>query len=331
MYFPSDEERRLISQRLLPDARAQGVAEELRGWSWQQAPVRPVYEVPLAVYEVAGRYCPSGRDLYLRRVLKCRAAPNRAMLEGRALHALVADLMVEAKRLIYRHGPRCLEALEALRQHPLPLPGDGLAVDGWIDLGRKLEVVRAYETRRIVERAEGVLARQPMIGPDALAALALPAVVELKLDGSFLGLSPHLSADAVLLAASTVVDLKFGPREEFHRLATTGYALVLESLYERAVDLGCVVYATVRDGRLTVERDFHIIGDELRQWFLQEREEKARLVAEELDPGLPDRCPRTCPHLNTCHPPARTRHESTETPILANPAPVGSSNGLAPA
>ena len=331
MYFPSEEERRFISQRLLPEARQQGAADELRGWSWQQAPVRPVYELPLAVYEVAGKYCQTGRDLYLRRVLGRRGTPNRGMLEGRALHALVADLLVEAKRLIYQHGPGCLEALEALRQWPLPLPGDGLGVEGWLDLGRKLEVVRAYQVRRIVERVEGVLARQPTAGPDAIAALALPAAIELKLDGSFLGLSPHLAADAVLFAGSAVVELKFGPREEFHRLATTGYALVLESLYERPIDLGCVVYPSVRDGRLTIERDFHIIGDELRQWFLQEREEKARLVSEELDPGLPDQCPKTCPHLTICHPAAPAHQKSVETIAAANLDPVGSTNGVTPA
>ena len=59
------------------------------------------------------------------------------------------------------------------------------------------------------------------------------------------------------------LDLKFGPRERFHRLTTTGYALVLESLFERPVDVGCVVYARVVQGRVVVERDFHVIGDEL--------------------------------------------------------------------
>jgi CRISPR-associated protein Csa1 len=331
MYFPSDEERRLIAQRLLPEARAQGVADELRGWAWQEAPVRPVYDLPLAVYEIAGKYCPSGRDLYVRRVLGRRGTPNRGMLEGRALHALAAELVVDAKRLIYQHGAGCLEPLEALRGRPLPLPDDGLGVEGWLDLGRKLEVVRAYQVRRIVERVEGVLARQPTAGPDAIAALALPAAVELKLDGSFLGLSPHLAADAVLFAGAAVVELKFGPRRDFHRLATTGYALVLESLYDRPIDLGCVVYADVRDGRLTIERDFHIIGDELRQWFLQEREEKARLVSEELDPGLPEHCPKTCPYLTICHPATSARQRPAETVAAANPEPVATANGATPA
>jgi CRISPR-associated protein Csa1 len=318
MYFPSEEEQRFVLRRLLPEVREQGVAEELRGWAWERAPTRPIYDVPLAVYELAGKYCGSGRDVYLRRVLGLRAPPNRGMLDGRALHALVADLLVEAKRLIYQHGQACLEALDGLRHRPLPVPAEPTSgTQAWLELGHKMDLVRAFQARRIVQRVEDVLTRQPNAGPDAIAALALPASVELKLDGMFLGLSPHLSADAVLFAGAAVADLKFGPREAFHRLTTTGYALVLESLYERPVDIGCIVYAEVRKGRLTVERDYHIIGDELRQWFLQEREEKARLVAEELDPGLPAECPNSCPYLNTCHPSENGARKRSQRPPAA--------------
>jgi CRISPR-associated protein Csa1 len=302
MYFPSELEERFVMRRLLPDARREGVVEELRGWNWHQPPVRPVYEAPLGVYEVAARYCQNGRDIYLRRVQGLRTVPNRGMLDGRALHGLVAGLVVEAKRLIYQHGRACLEPLERLREGA-PVEPDAASpeVSARPELDLKLAVVRAFQTRRIVERVERVLAAQPNANADTLVTLALPASVELRLDGSYLGLSRYLAADAVLFAGGAVADLKFGPREPFHRLTTTGYALVLESLYERPVDLGCIVYADVRDGRLLIERDFHIIGDELRQWFLQEREEKARLVAEELDPGLPEQCPRRCTFLNTCH------------------------------
>jgi CRISPR-associated protein Csa1 len=115
-----------------------------------------------------------------------------------------------------------------------------------------------------------------------------------KLDGRFLGLSEHLAADAISFPDVAVLDLKFGPRETFHRLTTTGYALVLESLFDRPVDVGCVVYSRFMNGRIIVERDFHLIGDELRQMFVEERDEKARLVTEELDPGLPAVCARIC-------------------------------------
>ncbi|HLH23128.1 MAG TPA: type I-A CRISPR-associated protein Cas4/Csa1 [Chloroflexota bacterium] len=324
MYFPSDEERRYVQRRLLPEARQQGIAEELRGWSWARPPLQPVYAVPLGVYEVAGKYCPTGRDVYLRRVERVVAPPNRGMVEGRVLHQLVADLLVAAKRVIYQYGAACLDALEELRERAQPpLEGVPLAPEARPELQTKLDAVRAFETRRIVERVQDVLARQPQAGPDTLVALALPVHLEVRLNGTYLGLSPHLSADGVLFTEMMVADLKFGPREEFHRLTTTGYALVLESLYEVPVDVGCIVYVSFRQGRVLVERDFHVIGDELRHWFLEEREEKMRLVSEELDPGLPAVCPRSCPYLRVCRPDEERRGAPEAGVVAANPAPDG--------
>jgi CRISPR-associated protein Csa1 len=302
MYFPSDEERRYLHRRLLVEARHQGVAEELRGWRWPEPPVQPVYDAPLGVYEVAGKYCPTGRDVYLRRVMRVVAPPNRGMVEGRLLHQLAAELLVEAKSLIYQHGSNCLAALDGLRFHPHP-PIDTPAPESQhAELRAKFDAVRAFQVRCIVDRVQDVLARHPHVGADALAALALPVHLEVRLNGTYLGLSPHLSADAVLFADHVVADLKFGPREPFHRLTTAGYALTLESLYEVPIDVGCIVYVGFRNGRVTIDRDYHLIGDELRQWFLQEREEKARLVAEEIDPGVPRECSRSCPYLRVCHP-----------------------------
>jgi CRISPR-associated protein Csa1 len=305
MYFPSDEERRYLQRRLLPDARQQGVIEDLRGWRWDRAPLQPVYAAPLGIYEIAGKYCPTGRDVYLRRVARVSAAPNQGMLRGRLLHQLVAELVIEAKRRIYQHGTDCLEALEALQLPPVGGEQVPPGVSDAEELRAKLAAVRAYEARRMIERVQDVLARQPQAGADAIVALALPVHVEVKLNGGLLGLSARLSTDGYLYTESMVADLKFGPREEFHRLTTTGYALVLESIYEVPIDVGCIVYVGFRNGRVTIERDFHVIGDELRHWFLEEREEKMRLVAEEVDPGLANECPRTCPYLRTCHPTER--------------------------
>ncbi len=324
MYFMSDEERRYVQRRLLPEARQQPVAEELRGWTWARPPLQPIYAVPLGVYEVAGKYCPTGRDVYLRRVERVVARPNRGMIEGRVLHQLVAELLVEAKRQVYVHGVGCLEALDALRERPVPsvehLP---LAPGEWEELRAKLEAVRAYEGRRIVERVQAALAAQPQVGPDGLVALALPVSLELRLNGMYLGLSPHLAADGVLFMEGVVADVKFGPREEFHRLTTTGYALVLESLYEVPVEIGCVVYVSFERGRVVVERDFHVIGDELRHWFVSERDEKARLVSAELDPGLPAVCPASCPYLRVCRPAEERPREGAGKGVSANPQEEG--------
>ena len=151
-------------------------------------------------------------------------------------------------------------------------------------------------------RLDAVLARQPYLGPDALVALTLPITIEQRLDGRFLGLSSHLSTDAFNMAEPMMVDLKFGRRESFHRLTTAGYAMVMESLTESPINVGCVVHAWFKDGQLRFERDFHLISDELRQWFVEARDELARLIDEEIDPGLADECYETCPYWKVCHP-----------------------------
>ncbi len=100
MYFLSEEERKKLSRFHLPRAREQGVADELRGWNWPQPPLEPVYDIKLGVSEVAGRYCPSGRDLFFRRVEKQKGRPTPAMLKGKLFHAALAEVIVAAKRFI---------------------------------------------------------------------------------------------------------------------------------------------------------------------------------------------------------------------------------------
>jgi len=134
-----------------------------------------------------------------------------------------------------------------------------------------------------------------------LAAQVIPFVLEQKLDGTFLGLSPNLSSDAFVFSEPMIMDLKFGPRESFHRLTTTGYALVMKAIFEYPINVGCIVYGEFKNGRLHIQKDFHIINDELRQWFIEERDEKMRMVYDEIDPGKPDHCPETCPYFAFCH------------------------------
>ncbi|RLC95739.1 MAG: type I-A CRISPR-associated protein Cas4/Csa1, partial [Chloroflexi bacterium] len=44
MYFLSEQEKRLLLRRLLPQARDRGIAEELRGWNWDKPPLSPIYD-----------------------------------------------------------------------------------------------------------------------------------------------------------------------------------------------------------------------------------------------------------------------------------------------
>jgi len=297
MYFLNEEERRLLLRRYLPQARETAVSEELRGWNWPAPPLAPVYSSTLGVSEVAGRYCPTARDVYLRRVLDVRPRPNAAMAEGSYYHAIVAEVILRAKQAIYRDGGSSLPALEGLEEPDspaLPAPaGEAAKANG--------DLLWRYQARRIAARAADAMARQPRAGTDALAAAILPVTVEQQLDGAFLGLSHGVRVDAVHFGEAMVADLKFGRRERFHRIGLAGYAMVLESLREQPINLGYIVYVDFRDGRVTVERDLHVIGDELRQWFVDERDEKARSVELELDPGIAEECPEDCPYYFACH------------------------------
>lgn len=301
MYFLGQEEKRLLLRRLLPQARESEVHPDLRGWNWHQPPLSPIYEAKLGLYEIAGKYCPTSRDVYWRRVEGVKAPPNVPMVEGQVLHRLITTIILEAKRIIYREGVECVGGLAAL-ERPGDFLGDFPLPQGVEGLREKIEALWRFEVHRVVARVGDVLARQPYIGPDSLVALALPVVVEQKLDGSFLGLSSHLSSDAFLFSEPMILDVKFGERRGFHRLATTGYGLVMESIYEFPIHVGCIVYPSFRGQRVLVERDFHLIDDELRQWFIEERDERMRMVEEEFDPGLAGECYELCPYWGVCHP-----------------------------
>ncbi len=302
MYFASAEEQRYVQRALLPASRRHRVAEELRGWNWYQPPLQPIYAQRLDVSEVASRVCPSSRELYLRRVAGITPPTSAALVADGFLRATVARALVEGKRLLYQYGNACLPRLAELGQQPPGAPDTGaLTPEGRRHLEVEMAALHAFEMRRVMERVEVALARFPWLGCDGLALLALPVSVDVRLDGRFLGLSEQVCIDALSLPEAQVQHLRFDAKEEWHRLMTTGQALVLESLYEAPVDVGCVVYARLVEGRVTVERDFHLIDDELRQMFIEERDDRMRLVASEVDPGLPAECPPVCPYLATCH------------------------------
>lgn len=302
MYFLNEEEKKHLLKGYLPRSRQADIAEELRGWNWHQPPLVVPYETKLGAYEIASSYCPTHRDLYLRRVQKAKSTPNLAMLRGYFLHDVMVKEIVRTKKLIYEKGiqnyKQIFSGLEQLQHYKIP-EHIQLEEKDKIPLALEADIVAKFESQRLASRIHDVLVKQPYVGEDSLVNLAVPVVVEQKLDGSFLGMSSHLSVDAYTYSEPMIMDLKFGEKRTFHRLQTTAYALAMEAVYEFPVNLGCIVYAKIKDERLLIEKDIHIIDDELRQWFIEERDEKLRLVEEEIDPGIKE-CSNSCPYINLC-------------------------------
>lgn len=301
MYFLNDDERKKLLKGYLPKSREQIIAEELRGWNWHQPPLEPVYEVSLPLYQVAGKYCPIGRDVYLNRVEKRKSEANTAMKLGSMYHEFLVYILVRAKKLIYQYGLNTEIIFQELKE-ALPEFSERTVVlqEKIPGVKEKIEQLYNFEFYRITSRIQEILSRQPYIGEDSLVAQVVPFVLEQKLDGSFLGLSPNLSSDAFVFSEPMILDLKFGLRQNFHRLSTTGYALIMEAIYEYPINIGCIVYGQFKNERLYIQKDFHIINDELRQWFVEERDEKMRMIYNEIDPGISDSCYESCPYYSYC-------------------------------
>lgn len=282
MFMPTAEERKRLLRGTIPRARKLGVDDSLRGWSWSSPPLLSPYEVPLGLAEVANAYCPTGRDVYARRVLVETPEPNEKMLLGGVLHATLRDWIVHAKKTLYGRGAEDPEeAMQEIRAFPEPqLP--------------EARAIVSYETDAIEFRLREALGQFPRIGTDALVVQVLPVTLGQMLDGSFLGLSRHLSTDLLNLGEPCVLNVVFNDeKRDFHPLTLAGYALVLEAVYEFPVDVGVTVYANIED-RLHIQREFTTLGDELRMEFIETRDEKQRMVADELDPGPCEGCEEWC-------------------------------------
>jgi CRISPR-associated protein Csa1 len=296
MYFFSEEERKYLLKKLIPKAREKGIAEELRGWNWHSTELSPPHDILLPVWEISDRYCETGRDVFLRHVQKISVPPSGEMVSGRIYHEAIAELYPMAKRLIYTNGLGICSNLAEVLMQRLPeaiveaeeqLGSVVDSGDAAKEIGENLKKLWAFEVSRIVSAIYAYLGKYRYLSEDSLINHALPFVVEHKLDGQYLGLSSNLSADAINMGGMLISDLKTGPKRDFHRLSATGYALVYESLYEVPINIGCTVYLSFPKNHPTphIERDFFIISDEARQWFIEERDEKQDMIFYEKDPG----------------------------------------------
>ncbi|MDW8194579.1 MAG: type I-A CRISPR-associated protein Cas4/Csa1 [Nitrososphaerota archaeon] len=294
MYFLSDIEQKYLLYQLLPTARDVGVNKELRGWSWHQPPLKPYYDnVKLPMYAVCSKYCPTGRDVYLRYVAKILPVLNSKVALGKIIHGVVSD---------------CLRAF--IRRCNLDFDSWWSSVR-WSEIPDKPENLR--EPSRLVwefvyklceARLAEVSSRQPYASELDLIASAAPFLVEHKISGELLGLSGILSLDCYDYLKAIMFDLKVASEpQEWHRLSPVGYALVFESIHEVPVDVCCIVYLDVKDGKVSVRRDLFFASDELRQWWIEERDRKLEIVAEGKDPGMPERsqCSEDCMYFKVCY------------------------------
>lgn len=275
-------------------SREAGVTPELRGWNWHTAPLKPFYEdVKLPMYIVCSRYCPTGRDVYLGFVEGVQGTLNFRMALGKVLHGVVSDCL---QAFIRRQNLSFDSWCRKIRWDEIPARPEEV-----LPPARKVwdHLVKLCEARY----AE-IEARQPYASEPDLVASTVPFLIEHKISGELLGLSGLLSLDCYDYLHSIMFDLKVSSEpKDWHRLAPVGYALVFESVHEIPVDVCCVVYLNMVNNRIVVKKDLFFASDELRNWWIEERDRKLEFVAERKDPGKPEktRCPQDCMYYQACY------------------------------
>ena len=274
---------RVLVSRAVRRVRGEDIPEELRGWRWEDPPVKPRAYLGFGVSEIVPRYCESFRDVWLRRVAgvigdgsKGGVAVGRVVHE--VFHAAAEDLrgLLTENVEVWQAAYRLLEA--------------GVR-DTWPDwaanLYRRLVLAWAGEV-------EGILLSGGSIW-------SVPWVTEVVVDGSLVGLSQRLRVDAIA-GGGVVVEVKVGRARSDHNLVLAGYALALESQLEVPFDYGVVINVLgVPDGEPRFEAKGYFIGETARRRFLEYRDEAIDVVLGGRQPPVNGSCSKSCPFYSICH------------------------------
>lgn len=241
------------------------------------------------MYAVCSKYCPTGRDVFVTQLKKAKPILNRRMTLGKLLHGVVSDALLsfmERKEVSFE------EWWGQVRWEGLSFHKD-MKKKAWQVWEHVLGICKArYATHSTA---------QPFASERDLYTSSIPFLVEHKISGELLGLSGLLSIDCYDYLKCIMFDLKVDDRQEdWHRLFPVGYAIVFESVHEVPVDVCCIVYVNFIKDRLVVKKDLFVATNELRSWWLEERDKKLEIVALKKDPGVPSRCPEDCIYREFC-------------------------------
>ncbi len=278
VYFLNETEQKFLTLNLRPKIRQNPVPDELRGWNWHSPPLKPYYDIRLPMYIICSQYCPTRRDVYFALVEKAKKEENFRITLGRKVHDAICNAINEAKKGNFDADP----------------PSCGNEA-----ISSAVRAVWEYTISLCRSAYLKMRAEQSHAKDEDVVLTSIPFLVEHRMDGSLLGCSGIIAVDCYDYMRNIVFDVKVGDFNPNSRLYTTGYALVLESLYEIPVDIGCVVAISFGE-KMTISKDIHYIDANLRSWWIEERDRKAEIVFNEIDPGKAESCNEFCLFRSIC-------------------------------
>ncbi len=246
------------------------IPEELRGWAYDRPPVKPRAYLGLGVSELAYASACGYREMWARRRAGKVLERTRQMELGLKVHEVFHKAAGDLRRLLAR-GIRPWDAFYMLYKRSWSSFRERWA----LDLYRMLLAIWSGEAASL----------EAYYGGEGLGWL--PWLSEYRIDGTPLGLSKSLRADAVG-EGGIVVEIKLGRPAHWHKLSVAGYALAIESYLEVPTDYGILIWVNgveERSPRISMEPVY--ISPGLREEFLSVRDEAIEvLLGDEEPPSL---------------------------------------------
>ena len=286
------------------------VSDELRGWNWSSDILSPPMEnIYFGVSELANRYCPNYRDIYLRRVVRTSPPISFKTVRGWLYHALSSRCASLIKSTLYSTGLiRGIELIRNLEDSWEKVVNSLIKeynVRKYLDvkdiklLKKNLHILYDYFIVQAGSRLDAILSEIEYAKDESIINKVIPQFSEKLIDGRLIGLSKELRID-ILLDNRIIIDIKTGDIRDFHKYALAGYALAIESDLEIPIDYGLITYLSIKGGYVKVVNKMYFIGDELRREFIEIRDEAFNIISSGQDPGMPVTCPEYCIYYPIC-------------------------------
>ncbi|HDD26873.1 MAG TPA: type I-A CRISPR-associated protein Cas4/Csa1 [Acidilobales archaeon] len=264
-----------------------GIDEDLRGWNWDRPPLKPRAYLGLSMYDVVS-YCPTKRDVWLRRVKRVHVEPSLPMKVGSLVHEVIHGVsMIARKYLVLNNKPWKLYGV-MVEEVSKYLTGLDIP-EGFEEWFKDFS---EYLITQIISEASW-----NTVGGSLNSWL--PWISEVRVDGSYLGLSKNLRIDAVM-EGGLVIDFKVGKPNDIHKVMLAGYAMVLESNVELPIDYGMIIYINNVGGIPRISLEPIYLSSDLRKDFIDYRDDTIDMLLSDYEPKPAGQCPDSCPFKSIC-------------------------------
>ena len=243
---------------------------------------------PLSVGDITNIFCPSRRDIYMKRVLRIKDAKNWGRVTGHFVESCICGFTDKYKD---NNSISNIRTYESLSKKAMFFMAD-------FSMKNKKAVAKLAKFKTSPDEDENWLLRQldyalrhELVMLRATRKLSgnnpnndVIQHMEIKPNTKILGISSPSTPDFVIPGLSAIGDIKTGFEfKDYFRLAAAGYALAYENQKGEGndINLGLIYYFPTRKKDISFAHLYiFIIDDDLRQEFIDRRDDTLLVMKE---------------------------------------------------